>query len=332
MKKILALALVVTMVFALCAVSASADSKYKISVGTTVAETHVWSKLAQQVADEMAEKTNGEVEITVYPGGSLGNEASMFEQMQMGTVDMVVAGLSTLSGFVPSTAMTNIPYLFSGTEAFEAACEKDSDMFVFLQKELEEKELGVSLLGLCNGGVKCLHSSKQINSFADIQGMAMRVPTSVTDQQIWSKLGTVPTAQSFNEVYSLMQSGIVELFDCTMSAFVSSALYEVAPYITVTDHSFAGAWALIADSTLNKLPAEYQEMLKEAVAKACLDCNEAVNAAEQANRDECANKYSCILTEVDVAPFQEALADFYTEYAEGVDGGLEMLEIIKSYN
>ena len=332
MKKILAMSLLLCMMLSLLPVTANADEgKYQLSIGTTVAESHVWTKLAQQVADEMKEKTNGEVVITVYPGGSLGNEASMFEQMQMGTIDMIVAGYSTVSGFVPSLGLTNVPYLFSSTEAFEKSCDPQGNLFQFLQKQLEDNDLGVSVLGLCNGGVKCLHSAKPINSFDDIQGVNMRVTTSATDQKVWSLLGTVPTAQSFNELYSLVQSGMVDLFDCSMSAFISSALYEVAPYIAVTNHSFAGAWTLVSDSTMKKLPPEYQEYLREAVIKASADCNVAVNEAEVQSFKDVVEKYNCTVTEIDITPFQEALADFYEEYAESVDSGMEMLDIIRSY-
>lgn len=361
MKKILALILAMLMVVSLVACGSSAPAapaateaakeeapaateaakeeapaykpgQFKLSGGTTVADSHAYTQLLSRLAERMKEETNGAVEITVYSNAQLGNEAAMLEQIQMGSLDMEVVGLSTIGGFVPAFAVCYLPYMFSDIDVYNEAMTMGSDLTNELVNYLEKQNLGVSMLGIVNSGLRAFHANAEVNSLADIKGMSMRVPTSELDQKVWSTLGTIPTPQSFSEVYTLIESGVVDCFECTTSAFVSNSLYEVAPYFIRTDHNFSGAGLLIGNDALAKLPEEYQALLSEVVTELVAELNEEVKASEESAIQECVDKYGCTVIDVDTAEFAAQLADFYDEYTATIEGGPAILELIRAAN
>ena len=306
--------------------------QFKLTGGTTVADAHAYTQLLIRLSERMKEATNGAVEITVYSNAQLGKEAEMLEQIQMGSLDMEVVGLSTIGGFCPAFAVTYLPYLFTDIDVYNNAMTMGSDLTNELCDYLEKQGLGVSMLGIVNSGLRAFHANAPVNSLADIQGMSMRVPTSELDQKVWSTLGTIPTPQSFSEVYTLIESGVVDCFECTTSAFVTNSLYEVAPYFIRTDHNFSGAGLLIGNDAMAKLPEEYQTLLNDTVLELCAELNEEVKASEEAAIQECVDKYGCTVIDVDTKEFADKLANFYDEYAASVEGGTAILELIRAAN
>ncbi|MBQ6365215.1 MAG: TRAP transporter substrate-binding protein [Oscillospiraceae bacterium] len=322
MKRILSIVLCLVLVASLCA-AASADYKpgqFQIKIATVTSGTHPWVQMGDYIAKELNERSNGAIEVTVAPGGQLGNDEATIDDMRLGTLDMVIGGTQNAAPFVSQLQVLSMHYLFPSRDAFEAALVQGGDVFNYIQGKYEEQGLGLHLLGLCNSGRRDMHTTKEVKSLADIKGLKMRVTSSQTESDVWSALGVIPTSMAFNDIYSAAQSNTVSAFECTLSAYNSSALYEVAPYHVATAHQFTPSHVTISDITWNRLPAEFQDLLYEVIGEACLLGNQIADDADDNLLDTLVAEKGVIVCEPDLEEFRSAVEPLWDTIAKNCKG------------
>lgn len=349
MKKILSLVLASAMVLSLAAcgkkdepsksgsqstsTSKSEQTQYtqgqfKLKLGTVTSGTHSWVQTANWMKEQLAERSNGAIELSVYEGGQLGNDEAEFTDMGLGTQDMMIGGLTSISSFIPETTAMILPYLYPSRDVYESTLTVGGPVFNYVQGKFDEYNFGVKLLGMCNSGARYLFSVKQVSSLADLKGMKMRITTNVTDNDIWSALGTLPTAMGFNDIYNAAQSHTVDAFECTLGSYQSSALYEVAPYMAVTQHQYTPSHISISTMTWDKLPADIQEILAQVCEEAGEYCNKITDEAEDSLIETLAADHGVTVTEVDKSEFQTAIEPVYSKILETCKGQ-DLYEILK---
>src|SRR5699024_9225359 len=211
----------------------------------------------------------GNVKVSIHHSGSLGDDETTIDELRLGTIDFVIGGTQNAASFVPKLQVFGLAYLFEDMEHFEKAIAENGDIFQYFETEFEEQQLDVKLLALSGGGTRYLsNNKKEIATPDDLQGMKLRLPGSPIENDIWSALGALPTSLSWNEVYSGIQTGVVEGFESTLSGYTGSKLYEVAPYVSLTEHLYMATHFTMSDLTFNKLPEEYQEIVDEVAKEA----------------------------------------------------------------
>lgn len=322
MKRILSILLCLVLVVSLCA-AASADYKpgqFQLKIATVTSGSHPWVQMGDYIAKELNERSNGAIEVTVAPGGQLGTDEATIDDMRLGTLDMVIGGTQNAAPFVSQLQVLSMHYLFPSRDIFEASLVQGGDVFNYIQGKYEEQGLGLKLLGLCNSGRRDMHTTKAVNSLADIKGLKMRVTSSQTESDVWSSLGVIPQSMAFNDIYSAAQSNTVSAFECTLSAYNSNALYEVAPYHIATGHQFTPSHVTISEISWNRLPAEFQDLLYEVVGEACLLGNELADDADDSLLDTLVAEKNVIVCEPDLEEFRNAVEPMWDTIAKSCKG------------
>ena len=303
-----------------------APGEFQIRLGTVVTGDHAWIQMAEFIQEELAERSNGAIEVSIFPGGQLGNDEAMIDDMRLGTLDMIIGGTQNAAPFVPQFQVLSMHYLFPSSEAFERVLG-DEEVVDFFQQQYDDNGLGLVLLGLSNGGQRNLHANREVHTVDDLGGMRMRVTASITESLVWSQLGTLPVSMAFNEIYTAVQSNVVDSFEVTAAAFVGSALYEVAPFLILTNHQYTPSHITFSGISFDRMPAEIQALIREVSAEAVLLGSRIANEADNSLHSLLVSEHGVTLIEVDRAEFRAVVEPLYPELTAGVNGE-EIFEII----
>ena len=316
MKKILALVMALTMIFALTAVSASADDAIVLKIGVSTADTDPRNIAANSFAKEIEEKTNGAVKAEVYPAGQLGGDGQLVESMVLdaGTVDIVITDASNFGTVVPDMNISGLPFLFDGFDAAWAFMDGE----VEAAAEAELLEVGIRVLAHYDNGFRCVTNSKgPVETPDDMKGMLIRTPENQVIMATMSALGANPQPLAFSELYQALQQKTYDAQENPIPVIYNNKLYEVQEYLSVTNHIYSGMCFAIAESTWNKLTAEQQEIVA-AAALASGDYDREMNRQQTedlvANLEEAGMK----INYPELAPFSAATQSVIEENALGI--------------
>ena len=324
MKKILALVLVLTMVFALTAVSASADDAIVLKIGVSTAETDPRNIAAQMFADEIAEKTGGAVKAEVYPSGQLGGDAELVNSMVLDVddCDIVITDASNFGNAGPDMNISGLPFMFADFD--EAFAFMDGEIEAAAEEQL--LDLGIRVLTHYSNGFRCVTNSKgAVETPDDMKGMLIRTPENPVIMATMQALGANPQPLAFNELYQALQQGTYDAQENPIPIIYNNKLYEVQDYLSVTNHIYSGLCFAIRESVWNKLSAEQQEIVAAAAAASGEWQSETIRTQTDelvANLEEEGMKINF----PDLAPFAEAAQSVIEENALGISD--ELLEAL----
>lgn len=214
----------------------------------------------QRFADLVYERTNGRIRIDVYDSGTLGGTTAVAEQLQYGAIDMVRGGAAPLSQFSPQLAPLCLPFLYTSTENYYKCM--DSDLAMDLLK-MEDSE-GLIGLAYYTGGSRSFYSSQEITCLDDLKGLVIRVQESEIMMGMIDALGANPTTTAYSEVYSALQTGVVAVAENSIASYVSTAHYEVAPYLLLDNHVYAPDILIMSRQVWDQLSAEDQQIFMDA--------------------------------------------------------------------
>lgn len=304
-------------------------AKYELKLATVVTAPHPWISGAEFMASEMAKRTKGDVTIKVYDGGSLGNDKAAIDQMRLGTIDLVIGGTTNATTFVKDFQVFSLDYLFKDMATFRKVTAPDSPVVKKIQANLAAKNIGFQLLALCGGGTRNMSNAlRPVRTPADLDGMKMRVPGSKMAAKMWGALGTIPTSLPWTEIYSAVQTGVVNGFESTISGYMSSKLYEVAPYHAKTEHQIMVSHLSMSSASLDKLPEAYRKAMIEvgaAAGKMITNKGEEFDAKFIKDLEAKGAK----VNEVDKQAFIDKVLPLHDEFAKDV-GATELLKMIRA--
>ena len=320
MKKILALVMALTMIFALTAVSASADDAIVLKIGVSTADTDPRNIAANSFAKEIEEKTNGAVKAEVYPAGQLGGDGQLVESMVLdaGTVDVVITDASNFGTVVPDMNISGLPFLFSDFDAAWAFMDGEIEAAA----EAQLVDLGIRVLAHYDNGFRCVTNSKgAVETPDDMKGMLIRTPENQVIMATMTALGANPQPLAFSELYQALQQKTYDAQENPIPVIYNNKLYEVQEFLSVTNHIYSGMCFAIAESTWNKLTAEQQEIVA-AAAQASGDYDREMN--RQMTEDLVANLEAegMKINYPELAPFAAAAQSVIEENALGISEDL----------
>lgn len=314
MKKVLVL--VITLVFAAGAVFATGSDEPEAEepIVLRLAETHVQDYPTTQgdyyFAELVEERTDGRITIEVYHSSQLGEERDVIEQVQFGAIDFTRVSISPLSAFSPNMDALQMPYLY-----------RDADhMWTVLKGEIGDEFLAslepANFVGLAwydSGSRSFYNSVREINSVADLEGLKFRVQQSDLMVGLVEALGAVATPMPFGEVYSALQTGVIDGAENNWPSYYSTSHYEVAEYYTLDQHTRVPEILIASKIVMDRLSEEDQEIIRQA-AKDSIDFQiekwaEFVQVSEEAIR--AAGNTITELTPDAYAEFQEAMQPLY---------------------
>jgi len=236
----------------------------KWKMGHLADENHIWHKTSLKFADLVKEKTNGQIEITVYPNNSLGGETDTINAISAGTADLVISG-ETLQNWAPKAALLAVPYAFTGLDHVKKVVE--GEVGDEIEAEIKEKA-NLTPLFYMTRAPRNLTSSKPIKTPEDLKGFKMRVPNVPLFLKVWEAAGAKPQVMDFNEVFTGIQQGVIDGQENPVDLIQSGGLYEVQKYVNRTEHVYSWIYVLVGNKQWDALNDEQKTAVQEAAAEA----------------------------------------------------------------
>lgn len=327
---ILSLVLVLSL-FAGCASDAAEEGtseapkeKIVLKLGHTAAPDHPYQKAAEMFAQIVSEKTEGMVEVQIFPSDQLGKQGELVEGAQLGTVDMVLTSDVLLSGFEPLMGALNLPFLFEDYEHVVSALNGEPGQQ--LSDALYEKNLKV--IGWWENGFRHITNSRnEIVKPEDLEGLKVRTPSGTVFVDTFNLMGASATPMSFGELYSALQLGTVDGQENPTTHVLTQKFYEVQDYLSLTYHIHVAEPLVMGRSVYESLPAEYQTILLEAGQEVSKWSYQTTKENEAAEIEEI-KATGMTVTTPDVEAFREATKVVYEKYEEQF--GKDFIDSIKN--
>lgn len=291
--------------------TAALAAEYDLKMGMVPGTAQNEYKAAEYFANQLKERSNGRIELTLYPNSQLGDDRSMLDQVSGGALDMMFTEISRFSIFYPEAEIYVLPYMMKDFNHIQRATWETE-----FGKNLIEKinnELGITILSQAYNGTRETTSNRPINSIKDMKGLKLRVPTAPANLNFAKYSGASPTPMAFSEVYLALQTNSVDGQENPLSAIKAQKFYEVQPYLAMTNHIINDQLYVISNSTMEMLPPELQEVVKEA-AEAAAEYHTKLFVDEEAGLKDFFKSNGVTITEPNTDEFKAAMQPVYDEY------------------
>ena len=285
MKKLLALILALSMVFALCACGSSAEPTeapktevssnsgeteaqadempyYNFKFSITQASTDPIAIYAQQMIDEIYEKSDGHIQIELHANGELGAINDVNELIAQGAEIINYTGADAFNATVPDLAILNCQYCLSDPAQMKLVHESDwyKDQVETLAANGNVRMLSYNWFT----GYRHFISTFPINTVEDLNGKQMRVADAAALIAFSKALGCSPVVTNWNETYTALSQGMVDCAEAPLGTLYSSSLQEVTKYLTLTGHLVSCGGIVMNEEIFAGMPEEYQQIMLEA--------------------------------------------------------------------
>lgn len=283
--------------------------KVEWKLGHLADENHIWHKTAEEFARLVEEKTDGSIEINIYPSNSLGGETDTINAISAGTADMVISG-ETLQNWAPKAALMATPYAFRDLEHVQAVVE--GEIGKEIEDEINEKA-GLTPLYYHTRAPRNLTSSEKIEKPEDLNGFKLRVPNVPLFLSAWEAAGAKPQVMDFNEVFTGIQQGVIDGQENPVDLIQSGALYEVQDYVNRTEHVYSWIYVLVGNKQWEAISDDQRAAVEEAAAEAQVFGSELYD--EEINKIESAlEEEGMEFVDVDQDAFREAMLPAIQEF------------------
>ncbi|MDM0084264.1 TRAP transporter substrate-binding protein [Variovorax sp. J31P179] len=289
----------------------AAEFNYKLATGQD--PTHPVNKRAQEAIDRIKAATNGRLEIRLFPANQLGSDTDLLSQVRNGGIEFFNQASSVLSTLVPAAGIVNTGFAFSDSEQVWKAM--DGGLGKYVRAQIEKVGLMTMSKPWENGFRQITTSTKPVNTPDDLKGLKLRVPSAPMLSTLFTALGASPTPINFNEVYSALQTKLVEGQENPLAIIATARLYEVQKYCSLTNHVWDAYWILGNRKAVDRLPKDIQEIVFREFDKAADDERADIAALSKSLRAELQGK-GLQFIEVDKKVFKAALGktSFYKDW------------------
>lgn len=289
----------------------SAEFNYKYANNLPL--THPMNVRAQEAVDKIREETGGRVAIQIFPSNQLGADTDMLSQVRSGGVEFFTLSPLILSTLVANASISGIGFAFPSYDQVWPAM--DGELGAYVRGEIEKSNLVVLEKIWDNGFRQITSSVGPINSADDLKGFKIRVPVSPLWTSMFSAFESAPASINFAEVYSALQTGIVDGQENPLAIIATAKLYEVQKYLSVTNHMWDGFWFLANKRAWERMPEDVREIVARNINEAAVNERADVAALNATLRGELESN-GMTINEPDTASFRKKLADagFYAEW------------------
>lgn len=323
LKRILAATAFTAMAGTLSLVTLPASAQTVLQLGHPTASSSHYGHASRVLADEIAKRTEGRYSVTITANGA---EREMVESLQIGTLDLVITSTGPVGNFVPEVAIVDIPFLFR--DAAHAHAVLDGPIGQDLLAKFPDK--GIVALAWGENGLRHLTNDvRPVTSPEEAKGLKVRTMENQVHMTAFRTIGVLPTPMAFTEVFTALQQGTVDGQENPIPVITASKFSQVQKYLTLTGHVYSPAMLLMAKSTYDSLSPEDQQHVMEAAKVAAQAQRDFVAEVERTGVDQLRSEGMQVVSDVDRAKFQEALAPAYQEYAAKF--GEENIDRIRNY-
>jgi len=296
-----------------------------ITLAHSVPETHAYHEGYLMFQELVEERTDGEITVNIFPDATLGGDQAAADSVRMGNIEMALTGTFVLYDHNPHWGVFDLPFLFRDYEEVDSIIEGE------IGEQLLEEDLGsVIAMDFMENGFRYLTNSvRPVEEPADLEGMRVRIMEGPIYVDSWEAMGASANPMSFDELYSALDTGVVDGMENPPSLIYTSGFYEVQEYMTETLHQYLAGITIMNEDWFNSLSSENQEIITESFSEAAEYQRELVRERDEEALEELQEllEYNT-LTGDERDKFAELTFSVYEEYAEeiGEEFVIEFLE------
>ncbi|TPM26044.1 TRAP transporter substrate-binding protein [Mesorhizobium sp. B2-3-5] len=262
------------------------------------------------MSDLIKQRSNGRYSIEVYHSAQLGEEKDTIEQTQAGVIDLDRVSMGPFNGIVPETAVPSLPYMFRSVEHMRHVM--DGPIGDQILKAFEAHDL-IGLAFYDSGARSFYNTKKDITSMADMKGMKFRVIQSDVFVDMVNALGANATPMAYGEVYSALQTGVIDGAENNWPSFESAKHYEVAKHYTMDEHQIVPEVLVMSKASWGKLSPEDQAIVRQAAKDSVVKMRELWDAQEKKSRG-IVEAAGVKVSDIDKQPLIDAMKPVYDKY------------------
>lgn len=296
---------------ALATAAVAADCEITLRSSDTHPDGYPTVAGVKAMAAEVKEKSAGRICIEVFPSSQLGEEKDTIEQTQFGVIDMIRASFGSFNDIVPITQTVSLPYLYRSEDHMHKVM--DGPIGDEIAKAFEARDLVA--LAYYDGGARSFYNSQRpIRTVADLKGLKFRVMQNDVFVDMMSALGANATPMPYGEVYSAIQTGVIDGAENNFPSYDSSGHADVAKYFTLDQHLMVPELVAVSKTSWDKLSPEDQATLREAARNSATLQRKLWADQEKASEDKVIASGAEVVKDVDKTAFIEAMAPVYEKY------------------
>lgn len=293
---------------------ASAAAEFEFKLGVNTPDTHPLTVRLTEAVRAIGAQSSGRLNVTVFPNSQLGGDPEMLSQVRAGGIELLAAPSMTLSTLVPLSGLPSVGFAFQSYDQVWAAM--DGGVGDVVRDAIGKAGL-VPMKKMWDNGFRQItsSSSRQLNGVEDLRGFKIRVPVTALLTSLFSGLGALPSSISYSELYSALQTHIVEGQENPLAQVSTGKLYEVQKYCALSNHCWSGYWVIANRRALAALPADLLEILKSNFDAAAVRERADLLEMDHSLQAELTAK-GMIFNKPDPVQFRAALvnAGFYTQW------------------
>lgn len=281
----------------------------------SLTETSSYQAGAEYFKKLVEEGTDGRVEIEIYPNNQLGAERDSFEGLTIGTIDIAFGTSSVMAQtFSISTDVFGLPFLCENSDQLYALLDSDVAKDIFSAT----KNMGVEILTCYDTGFRQLSNNvRPVNTLADVKGLKIRCPQSEVYTETLSLLGAAPTALAWSELFSALQTGVVDGQETGVTITDTNGLGEVLKYFAYTNYMDDPIAFAVSDAFMNKLSAEDQQVVRDAAYQSAVYERQWLADNETTCAQDLTDKWGIEFTHPsDLDQWKAAVSSIYDKYAD----------------
>jgi TRAP-type transport system periplasmic protein len=294
-------------------VARAQQAQWSYKYANNLPDAHPMNVRARDMAKAIKEETGGRFDLQIFPSSQLGSDTDTLSQIRSGGVEFFTLSGLILSTLVPAASINGLGFAFPSYDAVWKAM--DGDLGAYVRAQIAKSGLIAMDKIWDNGFRQTTTSTKPIVKPDDFKGMKLRVPPSPLWTSMFKALDASPASINFNEVYSALQTKIVDGQENPLAIISTAKLYEVQKYCSLTNHMWDGFWFLANARAWETLPADVRGIVAKNINIAGLKEREDVAELNATLQQSLAAK-GLVFNRPDPAPFRDKLrsAGFYTEW------------------
>jgi tripartite ATP-independent transporter DctP family solute receptor len=305
----------------------AAEFSYKFA--QNLPATHPLYIRAAEAAEKIKADTKGRVDIQVFPNSQLGSDTDSLSQVRAGGIELFTLSGLILSTLVAPASINGIGFAFPDYDKVWAAM--DGELGAYIREQIKKAGLMVMDKIWDNGFRQTTSSTRPINTPDDLKGFKIRVPPSPLWTSMYKAFGAAPASINFNEVYSALQTKVVEGQENPLAIVATAKLYEVQKYCSLTNHMWDGYWVIANRRAWERLPADLQIIVARHLNDAAVLERSDVAKLNATLRGDLERK-GLVFNAPSNEPFRDALrkAGFYVEWKQKY--GADAWAILERYS
>jgi len=215
---------------------------------------------------KLKELSGGKMSINQFPGAQLGQEPQMLQKLRAGDIDFVITSTANASTLAPQAGVFSLHFIFRDQQHLQKVLA-DPAIATEFRDMVKDSVQGAQVLGLLTMGMRSMYSKQEVKSIDDVKGKKVRVQATKTEDTLFPAYGAQTVHMPFGDVYTSLQTGVVNVAENGVNVYLANKHYEVAPVLSMTEHEANNNCLWVSDKTWNSLTSAQQRWVQAAATE-----------------------------------------------------------------